>query len=263
MIWDPGGFPGRRTLGFVTAFNAPVRGLCAPHSHPSIEIVLHLGTSGHTTLSDGHAQSFVPDSVVIYAPFQVHSQQADVPGEDLCIHVSSDRSLPPSLDRMLYVPPPIDPWCIAEIASLLLTSANPTPGQQAVLDHRSTAILAHLFLRHDSVPPRSQTPTQRLVEQAKEVLRADYRQDCHLSDVSLRLGVSPDYLRHRFRDIAGQTPLAFLTAIRLERAKTLLANTNLPLAAIASDSGFATARYFCNVFRRKVGMTPTAFRRRS
>jgi len=49
--------------------------------------------------------------------------------------------------------------------------------------------------------------------------------------------------------------------IRLETAKTLLLNTNLPLPAIAERAGFKHQRYMGLVFNRHVGMPPGAFRR--
>lgn len=259
---DPAGFPGRRTLHFITAFPAAVAGHVPEHHHRGFEIVLHRGCTGVTTLRDGRSQAFADGSVVIYPPFQHHAQDTATPGDDLCVQVADDRPLPATLDRLLYLPPPLDGWCAGEIASLMQAPAGPTPGQQALLDHRATAVLAHLLQRRDATASGPLPPALRLVEQAKELLRAEYRNACRLDDIARRLGVSADHLRHRFTATAGTSPLAYLTGVRLERAKNLLANTNLPLTAIASACGFATARYLCSVFRRHVGSTPAVFRRR-
>lgn len=263
MPSDPAGFPGPRALRFVTAFAVPVRGHCPLHHHRGFEVVLHQGTGGRTTLRDGRSQAFVPGSIVVYPPSQAHAQDAVIAGLDLCVQALPTAPLPPAHDRLVYLPPPLDPWCAAEIADLTRrTPACPEPAQQLVLDHRTTAVLAHLLLHREAVASSPLPPGERLVEQAKELLRAEYRGLRRLDDLAHRLGVSPDHLRHRFTQVAGTSPLGFLTGVRLERAKDLLINTNLPLAAVAAGSGFATARYFCKVFRHHLGCTPTAFRRR-
>lgn len=257
------GFPGLHTLSYLTAFTAAVAGHVPDHHHRGLEMVFHRGSSGVTTLRDGRRQSFASGSVVIYPPFQHHSQDASVPGDDLCLQVVYSEPLPPALDNLLYLPPPLSRWCAGEFEDLMRAPASPSPGQRVELDHRSAAVLAHLLQRPDATSSGPLAPAQRLAERAKDLLRSGYRDPCRLSDIARRLEVSPDHLRHRFTATVGTSPLAFLTGVRLERAKNLLANTNLPLAAIARECGFSTARYLCSVFRRQFGSTPTVFRRRS
>lgn len=247
-------------MAYVTAFAVTVTRSVAEHHHRACEIVHHRGVRGTTTLRDGRSLDFAADSVVVYPPFQHHAQTAATAGEDLCLHVALPAAL--RLDRLLHLPPPLDPWCRGELASLMQAPARPSPGQQVVLDHRASAVFMHLLQGGEALAGTPLPPSQRLVERAKELLQAEYREACRLSDIARRLGVGADHLRHAFTAATGAGPHAYLTAQRLERARNLLANTSLPLAAIAAASGFATARYFCSVFRRQEGCTPTEFRRR-
>ena len=48
---------------------------------------------------------------------------------------------------------------------------------------------------------------------------------------------------------------------RVERARELLANTNLPIAHLASECGFVSQSYLTTCFRTTYGMTPARFRR--
>ena len=50
--------------------------------------------------------------------------------------------------------------------------------------------------------------------------------------------------------------------MKLQRARLLLCETELPVAKIAVRCGFSEPRYFCEVFRTYEGMTATAFRRK-
>jgi len=51
-------------------------------------------------------------------------------------------------------------------------------------------------------------------------------------------------------------------AVRLEEAKHMLETGELPVDAIANEVGYGDASFFSRLFRRKVGLTPTQYRRR-
>jgi LacI family transcriptional regulator len=70
-------------------------------------------------------------------------------------------------------------------------------------------------------------------------------------------------LERRTPQLLGHCPKEEITRIQLERARRLLAETQLKVAAVAADCGFAQAKYFCQVFRGRFGITPAAFRRKT
>lgn len=80
------------------------------------------------------------------------------------------------------------------------------------------------------------------------------------SELAARLNITPVQLVREFRGSVGSNISAFLKARQIELAKTLLERTNLSTAAIASRTGFGTARTFYRAFRRSTGTTPTAYR---
>jgi len=67
---------------------------------------------------------------------------------------------------------------------------------------------------------------------------------------------------HRFRKAVGRTPKAEIRRLQIERAKELLSGSDLKLAAVADRAGFHQPAYLVSVFRRAVGLTPAAYRRR-
>ncbi len=67
----------------------------------------------------------------------------------------------------------------------------------------------------------------------------------------------------QFRGSFGRPPYAFVTARRLERAKSLLARTDAPIKAIAADCGFADQAHLTRMFRVTTGKTPAVFRRQA
>jgi AraC family transcriptional activator FtrA len=66
----------------------------------------------------------------------------------------------------------------------------------------------------------------------------------------------------RFRAATGMTPADWLTRIRIERAREYLESTTLSIDVIAARSGLGTATTMRHHFRRKVGVSPVAYRRR-
>jgi AraC family transcriptional regulator len=59
----------------------------------------------------------------------------------------------------------------------------------------------------------------------------------------------------------GHTPHEWLTVQRIQRAKALLANPQLPITEIALTVGYQTPSAFAATFRKIAGVTPTEFRR--
>ncbi len=81
-----------------------------------------------------------------------------------------------------------------------------------------------------------------------------------LDSVAGEAGISRCYLSRVFPEKMGQNFSAYLASIRLARARALLAETRLPVAEVAAESGFESPRTFYRVFRQHYGMTPMAYR---
>ncbi len=79
--------------------------------------------------------------------------------------------------------------------------------------------------------------------------------------MSRHAGVSPRTFARRFREETGTTPLQWLLNRRVQEARRLLEETDLPIDAVAWRSGFGTAASLRDHFRRITATTPTAYRR--
>ena len=77
------------------------------------------------------------------------------------------------------------------------------------------------------------------------------------------VGMSRRVLERRFYRYLGRTPNAEILRIQIDRAKLLLSRTDKTRESIARQSGFATPEYFSRAFRREVGMTANAFRKKA
>ncbi|WP_321363773.1 helix-turn-helix domain-containing protein [uncultured Celeribacter sp.] len=73
--------------------------------------------------------------------------------------------------------------------------------------------------------------------------------------------VSESQLQRLFKRSTGLSISSYVTRIRVGRATTLLAQTDLPMAAIAERCGFHDAAHLARKFRERTGRTPTKYRR--
>ncbi|WP_328347007.1 GlxA family transcriptional regulator [Micromonospora sp. NBC_00421] len=82
-----------------------------------------------------------------------------------------------------------------------------------------------------------------------------------VTDLAAQLQVSPRTLARRFTDRFATSPGAWLLARRVAAARTLLAETDLPVDAVAARVGLTSATNLRRRFRAQVGTTPGAYRR--
>lgn len=68
--------------------------------------------------------------------------------------------------------------------------------------------------------------------------------------------------KRRFKEATGLTPLSYIHSIRLEEAKQILETTDRLIEEIATEVGYEDGSFFRRLFRRKVGLTPHAYRQR-
>jgi AraC family transcriptional regulator len=81
-----------------------------------------------------------------------------------------------------------------------------------------------------------------------------------LPDLAAVAHMSQFHFARLFRSAAGRSPHAYLTWLRVERAKKLLARTDMALVDVAASVGYQTQAHFTGVFHKHVGATPRAYR---
>ena len=105
--------------------------------------------------------------------------------------------------------------------------------------------------RHESDPVRELT----------EEIETHYAQPLSMEAISRRLYLSQTHLTRLFRSATGYTPYEYLKNFRLLKACELLQYTRLPCGEVGCAAGFANSSNFTQQFRRRFGITPTAYRR--
>lgn len=118
--------------------------------------------------------------------------------------------------------------------------------------HLATA--AERMALHDHV---AESP---MIARAKEFIDARTEERIKLRDVARFVNTSTFYFCKMFKRATGLTFTAYLSLVRIAKAKNLLMNPNLRVSEIAFQVGFDSLTHFNRVFRRLVGKSPTAYR---
>lgn len=104
--------------------------------------------------------------------------------------------------------------------------------------------------------------TFRRLCQARDLL-AELREGAvPVSAVARLCQLSPTQLIRGFGAVFGATPHQFRTQLRIERAKALLAHEHMSVTAVCFDVGFTSLGSFSELFARRVGSSPSAYRSR-
>jgi LacI family transcriptional regulator len=100
------------------------------------------------------------------------------------------------------------------------------------------------------------------VSQALRFIREHAIEGINVEAILHSIPVSRRVLEGRFKKLLGHSPHAEILRIKLQRAKQLLEETDLPLRVIAARSGFNHVEYLSTVFKQHVGRTPSDYRQR-
>ena len=99
-----------------------------------------------------------------------------------------------------------------------------------------------------------------VVSRAKAYIRDNYQRDISLDDVSREVNISPYYFSKLFKEESGENFIEYLTRIRIDRARELLAGSEHSIKEISGMVGYADPNYFSRIFKKQTGMTPREYR---
>jgi len=107
----------------------------------------------------------------------------------------------------------------------------------------------------------ARTVESRIVVLAKRAIHERFADLAFsLEDASARAGVSKNHLSFEFSRETGETFVQYLSRVRIEHAKRLLATTSLLVHDVAERVGYPNVEHFSRLFKKLVGMSPARFR---
>jgi len=100
-----------------------------------------------------------------------------------------------------------------------------------------------------------------LLNDALQYLKDNANKPISIKSLSKIYGLSPVQFTRRFKSHTGITPTAFLTNLRLLKARKLLLETDLTLDYIALECGYQSGFYLSRIFSKNYNMSPSHFRK--
>lgn len=87
-----------------------------------------------------------------------------------------------------------------------------------------------------------------------------YADDLRLATLAGQVYVSPYYISHLFQRERGTTFLKYLTGVRMQRARELLAGSDIPVEALSARVGYGSSKRFRTLFKRTFKVSPSEYR---
>jgi AraC family transcriptional regulator len=144
--------------------------------------------------------------------------------------------------------------------------AEERPGQAIMIQALVRQLTTHLFRshfrvrRHASLELSRGGPVDRRIRRAIDLVHARYAEDLTLQELAESVYLSDYHFARLFKDLTGFSPHAYLTNVRVERARALLLSTKLPVSQIALRVGYRSPSHFAHAFKAIAGVSPTLFR---
>lgn len=108
---------------------------------------------------------------------------------------------------------------------------------------------------------RSMSESRDEVAAVKNYIYQHYKDDLNLEMLAEKVYLSSGYLSFIFKKETGMNLNRFIRVCRMEKAKELLRNTNMKVAQVSEQVGFANVSYFCRSFREYYGSSPESYRK--
>lgn len=99
-----------------------------------------------------------------------------------------------------------------------------------------------------------------LADEIASYIRNHYRTPISMDTLASLFHYSTHYLARLFKRKYGTSPIGYLVQIRMNQAKQLLAETNLPVLDVANRVGYADMYYFNKMFKKQIGYSPVQFK---
>ena len=110
------------------------------------------------------------------------------------------------------------------------------------------------------MPPKRGDTAASVVDHVYFYVQDNLARNIKIQDISSFIGISKNHLNRIFKNKHGITIHKYITTRRINIAESLLQSTDRPLKEVATLVGYEDTDYFCRVFKKHKGMTPSQFR---
>lgn len=102
-----------------------------------------------------------------------------------------------------------------------------------------------------------------VVAQIKDYINEHYNEKPDLTDIAQEFGFNYHYISSYFNQHISEGFSGYLNTVRIEKSCDLLAETKMSISDISAAVGYSDHGYFCRIFRKLMGQTPSQYRHRN
>lgn len=235
-----------------------------PHSHHFTEIFFIKSGTGRIQI-ENKSVPVAANSLVAIGAQIIHTEFSDS-ATPLDYYVLGVEGLKINTDQepeYIHVPASSSsPYMSQCFENILREMHNKKDGYAEICQHY-LAILILYFCRkgHVSYEIVDAQNSSHECHKVKHFIDHNYQSKITLDALAENCSLSKYYLGHRFAELYGKSPIAYLNEVRLAAAKDLLLNTDHSMEEIASSTGFSSASYFSQSFQKNFHTSPQQFRK--
>jgi AraC family transcriptional regulator len=157
-----------------------------------------------------------------------------------------------------------DPNIVSVLLAMRTDLAAGSPAGRLYGEALANALAVYLLKRYAAKPQtpkvyRGGLPRYRL-NRVLDYITENLSGDLALSQLAAVAGMSPHYFAELFRQSTGSAPHQYVLLRRIEHAKERLRDPTRSVTEAGFDAGFQNPSHFARVFRKMVGISPSAFR---
>lgn len=133
----------------------------------------------------------------------------------------------------------------------------------SLLDYFTTSILCELHFQMNPVLENSiaqKKSKQQIYYDIIDFAKQNISKPLKVSDIASHFNYNESYLSHFFTSVADISLKQLILNLKIDAANILLVDTNKTISEIAAELAFSSAQHFVKVYKKKTGLTPTAYR---
>lgn len=267
-VWILSGRFGRATV------NLNDRAL-VEHAHRQINILLKLGGADAHFLVDGKELALDDASMLLFNSWLPHGKLAGAPSLILSLFIEPDwlrDALPHTAARVTELFADAQVTLTEEVQIQASRLATAITAQHRASQEQCERLLLDLV---DAIVAQyagdaaegSQMPRRQMIDfrirKALAYMQANSLRSLQMEELARQVGLSRSRFFEQFRRCVGTSPQQYADYIRVTTATRLLSTTDLSLAELADELGFAGHSNFTRFFTQHIGVPPSEFRRQT
>lgn len=247
--------PRNITCGYCDCSEFGSKAVSPKRTVTKFEIEFYL-EDAKTTICDGKVYAIRKHHIQIAKPGQI--RHSELPFRTAYLKFDADGEI---AERLSKIP---EYFCSShperiyhKIDEIILLRES----ENSLLLHSRLLSLLNLIFFDAEIPQNRSGKNYETVADAKRFIEENFDKQIKLKHIADSVHLSEIYFHTVFTETIGISPHQYLINCRIEHAKRLLWNPDIPICEVAEKSGFGCQQYLNKVFKAETDMTPNAYRK--